>query len=95
MYKYLFNYNKINNIENITVFYYSPEEDKLITENIGTIYNVIDFIRYDIKNDSTITLAGFKGNQVEEILSYITHEKTISQIEGYNSFTVKNKKKKR
>lgn len=63
-------------------------------EVIGNIYNLIEYINNSNMINSKIIFVNFKINQMNYVLSNITRNKNIDNIDGYNSVIISDKKRK-
>ena len=66
-------------------------DDDVISSRIGNIYNLIDYINYNINDLAKIKLVNFTGNKLEFIVNAITRYKSIVSNEEYYSLVIKNK----
>ncbi len=89
---YIFCYCKTNRLENIFSFHTTSTE--FYIDNIGSIYNLIDYINNINSTDSRISFAGFKGNQIAKVISYVMPSKEITMSDTYDTFVIRNKKSK-
>lgn len=88
---YIFRHNgeKINEeIEMIKI-----EDNTIFHSKIGNIYNLIDYINYNIQDNSKVKFLNFTGNKLNLIISAITRYKDITSVNEYYSIIIRTKKR--
>ncbi len=89
LYIFEHNGNKVN--EEIKLTYICG--DNVVESIIGNIYNLVDYINYNIEGPAKVKFVNFIGNKINFIVSAITRYKTIISNEEYYSIVIKNKKR--
>lgn len=87
LYVFVNNCNKIG--EEIVMGHFSDDDVEI--SKIGNIYNLVDYINYNINDLAKIKLVNFTGNKLEFITKAITRYKSIVSNEEYYSLVIKNK----
>lgn len=89
---YLFKTNGDKNNEEIRMVYIN--DDDLVSCKVGNIYNLVDYINYNIHGTARMEFINFTGNKLDFIVRAITRYKSIVGSIGYNSLIIKEKKKR-
>ena len=89
---YLFKTNGDRNNEEIRMVYIN--DDDLVSCKVGYIYNLVDYINYNIHGTARMEFINFTGNKLDFIVRAITRYKSIVGSIGYNSLIIKEKKKR-
>ena len=88
---YIFMYNKYKNNEIVELIHI--DNDNITYNIIGNIYNLVDYINYNIKDNAKIKFVNFAGNKLDFIVSAITRYKSIISMEEYYSLIIKDKRR--
>lgn len=88
---YIFKHNGEMINEEISVEY--THNDNIIYGIIGNIYNLVDYINNNVKDNSKIKFVNFTGNKLEFIVNSVTRYRKITSVSEYYSLTVRDKKR--
>lgn len=84
LYVYKHNGDKIN--EEIEMI--RTDGEKIIKRNIGNIYNLVDYINYEVEDNSKVKFINFTGNKLEFIVKSITKYREVTKIDEYYSLII-------
>lgn len=90
---YIFKHNgdKIN--EEIEMI--NTDGENINKKVVGNIYNVVDFINYEVEDNSKIKFINFTGNKLEFIVKAVTKYREVTKVDEYYSLVLGNKKSKK
>lgn len=88
---YVFKYNRYKNNDIIELTYI--DGNNVVYNVIGDIYNLVDYINYNIKDNAKLKFVNFTGNKLDFIVSAITRYKSIITAREYYSLIIKDKKR--
>ena len=89
---YIFNHNGETINEEINMILI--EENNISRRKIGNIYNLVDYINYNIEDNSKIRLINFTGNKINFIIKAITKYRNITRVDEYYSLIINSKKRR-
>lgn len=90
LYVFCYNQNKIN--EKIEMIYFG--DNTVNYEEIGNIYNFVDYINNIHVINAEILFVNFTDNQFNYVISKITLTKSIDGICSYNKILISDRKRK-
>ena len=89
---YLFVHNGERVKEEIDLYYTDGKDINYI--KIGNMYNLFDYICYNINTDGKLKFINFTNNKLEDVLRVTTSNKDIEKITNYNEIKIKGNKKR-